>query len=427
MATTATAVRRGLPRWLLTLLAVVAFAGASAWLIDSTWSNITPSRQDTGFQTDFRDAVYFPVIAFTDGVNPYDPDWYYESYPVGQEFPLYSPVHLVVHLPLTPFSLPEARAGYFGLNLALILVLAAASLRLAGYRHGWSSIFGVGTLLLLSGPGKMDLRTGEPTLIIVLACYLALAARMAQPARAAAGVAIALSKPTFGIPLAIVALCRRRLRGTLFGIGVAIAISAAAVIPLADAAGGLGPLIDSLRADLDVTSRSLQSRLGTPLRIDGGNALARATGLRPSETVALAFGLLLLAVGALAVWRLQTRERDGDRSELAITLAMLTILVPIFRVGYDLLLLTWPILLLLRRRPPDAIWPRGLRTALTVLLIVPMVDPLGWTFVADVIGRKGVASHLLGSTALGLCLLAAFVLCGVLAFRPVRDRRPVAS
>lgn len=427
MASTAPAVRRGLSRWLLTLVAIVAFTAVAAWLANSTWANITPSRQDTGFQTDFRDAVYYPVIAFTDGVNPYDPDWYYEAYPVGQEFPLYSPVHLVAHLPLAPFSLADARAVYFGLNLALILILAAVSLRLAGYRRELSSVFAVGALLLLSGPGKMDLRTGEPTLLIVLACYLALGARAEHRGRAAAGVAFALSKPTFGIPLAVVALCRRRVRATLIGIGAAIVISAAAVIPLVDSAGGIGPFVDALRADLDVTSRSLQSRLGTPLRIDGGNALARATGLRPSETVALAFGLLLLAIGALAIWRLHSRDHDSDRSELAVTLAMLVILVPIFRVGYDLLLLTWPILLLLRRRPPDAIWPKGLRTALTVLLVVPMVDPLGWTFVADVIGRKGVAAHFLGSTAIGLCLLGAFLICCLLAFRPVRDRAVVAS
>ncbi len=119
MGSTGTAAGTGVPRWLRTLVAVLAFAGVAAWLTHSTWQNITPSRQDVGFQTDFRDAVYYPAVAFTDGVNPYDPDRYYRSYPVGQEFPLYSPVHLVVHLPLALLSLASARAAYFGLNLAL--------------------------------------------------------------------------------------------------------------------------------------------------------------------------------------------------------------------------------------------------------------------------------------------------------------------
>ena len=425
MASTGPAVLRGVPRWLLTLVAIVAFAGVATWLTHSAWENITSSRQDVGFQTDFRDAVYYPVVALTEGVNPYNPTDYYRTYPVGQEFPLYSPMHLVLHLPLAAVSLRLARATYFGLNLALVLVLAGFSLRLARYRVDPTTVFGLGTLLLLSGAGRVDLRNGEPTLLIVLACYLALAARPEQVGRGAVGVAVALAKPTFGIPLALVALCCRRIRATLIGIGAAVAVSIAVVIPLAQSAGGLGPFIDALRDDLDVTSRSFQSRIGSPLRLDGANALARATGLRPSEAVAGAFGLALLAVGMVAIWHLHRRHPDGDRDELMITLSCLVILVPLFRVGYDMLLLSWPILLLARRRPRDAIWPGRLRILLLVLLLVPVVDPLGWSFVGSILGH-GVASNLLGPTALGLCLLAAFVICCLLAFRPVRFRAQAA-
>ncbi len=279
----------------------------------------------------------------------------------------------------------------------------------------------------MSGPGRIDLRTGEPTLIVVLACYVALAASAKHFGRAGTGLALALTKPTFGIPLAILLACRRRIRAAMIGIGAAVAISLAASIELAHAAGGVGRLVDSLRSDLDVTGRSLQSRIGTPLRLDAANALARATGLRPSENAASAFGLVLLALGAWATWRLHTRDPDGDRAELAVTLAALVILVPIFRVDYDLLLLTWPLLLLARRRPNDEIGPRGLRTVLTLLLLIPMVDPMGWSVVGDVLGRDGVVSELLGPTAMGLCLLAAFVTCCLLALLPVRARSAVPS
>lgn len=427
MASTGTAARRALRRWLATLAAIVAFAGAAAWLTHSTWSSIQPTRQDTGFQTDFRDAVYYPVVALTDGANPYDPTRYYLDYPVGQEFPLYSPLHLALHAPLAALSLADARAVYFGLNLALILVLALVSLRLAGYRGGAAATFAVGALLLLSGPGKMDLRNGEPTLLIVLACYLALAAGASQRGRTTTGVVVALAKPTFGIPLAMVLVCRRRIRAALTGIGIAAAISLVVAIPLAAAAGGVDDLVQSLSDDLDVTNKSLQSRIASPLRIDGVNALARATGLRPSSTVALGYGLGLLVAGAWAIARLDRRRPRSERTELAVTLAVLTILVPLFRVGYDLLLLTWPVLLLLRRRPADAIWPGRVRVLLAVLLLFPMVDPLGWSLVGDVVGRRGVAEHLLGSTAIGLCLLVAFAICCALAFRPVRIRTDVAT
>jgi Glycosyltransferase family 87 len=410
-----------------TVAAVLAFAVAAAWLAHSTWDHIEATRQDTGFQTDFRDAVYYPVVALTDGVNPYDPGRYYLTYPVGQEFPLYSPVHLVVHAPLAALDLDDARATYFGLNLVLMLVLAGASLRLAGFRVRADATFALGALLLLSGPGKLDLRNGEPTLIIVLACYLALAASRAHPARTATGVVVALAKPTFGVPLAIVLTCRRRVREVLIGVAIAVGISLLVAIPLFDDAGGVGPFVDSLRDDVRVTSDSLQSRIGSPLRIDGVNAVARATGLRPGSTVALLGGLGLLAVGAWAIARIGQLDPGSERSELAVTLAVLTVLVPLFRVGYDLLMLTWPVLLLLRRRPVDAIWPAHIRVVLVVLLLVPMVDPLSWSWVADALGRKGIADHLLGSTAMGLCLLAAFVICCVLALRPVRARRAVAT
>ncbi len=208
-----------------TVLAVLAFATAAGWLAHSTWDHIESTRQDRGFQTDFRDAVYYPVVALADGVNPYDPARYYLAYPVGQEFPLYSPVHLVLHVPLAALDLDDARATYFGVNLVLMLVLAGASLRLAGFRVRADATFAVGTLLLLSGPGKLDLRNGEPTLLIVLACYLALAARTTQPARSVAGVVVALAKPTFGVPLAIVLTCRRRVREVVVGIAIAAGIS----------------------------------------------------------------------------------------------------------------------------------------------------------------------------------------------------------
>jgi len=144
--------------------------------------------------------------------------------------------------------------------------------------------------------------------------------------------------------------------------------------------------------------------------------------------VALVAGLVLLGIGAWAIAHLARVTPGSDRSELAITLAVLTVLVPLFRVGYDLLMLTWhdpPAAA--ADGPPDAIWPARLRVALAVLLIVPMVDPLSWSAVTSVLGRDGLPDHLLGPTAMGLCVLAAFAICCVVALLPVRSRRPVAT
>src|SRR5262249_22734749 len=155
--------------------------------------------------------------------------------------------------------------------------------------------------------------------------------------------------------------------------------------------------------------------------------LARLTGLRPSETAATVLGCALLALGAFALWRLHHRDPGSDRDELAVTLACLLILVPLFRVAYDLLLLVWPIVLLARRRPADAIWPPWLRLALLALLVFPMVDPLSWSPVRDVMGRGEVVNELLGPTAIGLSLFAAFLLSCFAALRPVRTPRVTST
>jgi hypothetical protein len=411
-----------LPTWVAPVLAVAAFAAVAAWLTVSTWRNVSESRLDVGMLTDFRDAIYYPLRALFDGVNPYDAPAYYGHYPVGQEFPLWSPVHFVVHAPVLLLPFEESRAAYFGVTLLLILVLAWCSIRLAGHRVSVATVFGLGALLLLTEPGKLDLRAGQPAAIIILGCYLALASSERRWPAGAAGVALAFIKPTFGIVLVVLLICRRQVRAAIAGLGATVAVSIAFALPLADAAGGFGNLIDTLRTNLDVTSRSPQSRLGSSLRIDAASTLARFTGLRPSEAVGTVIGLAILAVGAALVWRLNRTVAGSNRSELAVTLACLIVLTSTFHVPYDLLLLTWPVLMLVRRTPPDVpAWSRRVRTAVLVLVLVPIVDPLSWSAVNNSLGAAPGAKRLLGVTAQGLCLIVALGLTAWSAWRATQD------
>ena len=89
-----------LPRWVRVVGAMVAFASVATWLTVTTWHGLSNSRLDVGLHTDFRDAIFYPVVALRDGVNPYNADSYFVHYPVGQEFPLYTPIHLLLHAPL---------------------------------------------------------------------------------------------------------------------------------------------------------------------------------------------------------------------------------------------------------------------------------------------------------------------------------------
>lgn len=415
---------------------VLAFAGVAIWLTVTTWQQISTSRLDIGLLTDFRDAVYYPVVSLRDGFNPYSVETYYRHYPVGQEFPLYTPMFLLLNSPLLLFSFPTARAVNFGWNLALVLGYSTAILGLLGARVRTASVFGLATLILLSDPGRFDLRTGQPTLLIAIGVLAALrAAPNRHPDASAiqggpggvlpfvvgvAGLAFVWIKPTFAIPLVVLLVVRGRTRIAAVGTAIAVALSAVVLPSLIDAAGGLGKLVESWQESARITSLSTQSRLGTSLRIDVGNTFVRITKLRPSEGAAMIGGLILLAFGAWLVLRLHRRDPAGDREELAITLVCLVMLTSVYHVPYDYLLLIGPLALLLRRSPSHPIaWPRRVRGAVTVLLLIPVVDPLGWSPINAALGKSGF-EWMLGTTMMSTYVLTALGLCAWTATRQVR-------
>ncbi len=193
-------------------------------------------------------------------------------------------MHLLLHLPLLAFSLSTACAIDLGWNLVLVLGLAAAALRLAGHRLALASVFGLGVLVLLSDAGKFDLRTGQPTLIIVISAYLAWRARppdlvegnplVAPAVPILVGVlalAIVWSKPTFAIPLTVLLLVRGQRRVAVLGTALGAAMSAVVLPRPVDAAGGFSELVQSWQDSARIISQSVQSRLGSGLRIDAAN------------------------------------------------------------------------------------------------------------------------------------------------------------
>ena len=195
---------------------------------------------------------------------------------------------------------------------------AAVVLRLLGRPHSPSlSVFGLGTLILLSDPGKFDLRTGQPTLMIVIAtaaraaCGRRFARALGSTARVRVPPVSFLRRPRSGSSWSGRSR-RSRSRWSCSswhaagpgsrssGTAIAVGISALVLPLLVDAAGGFGNLVDSWQDSARITSRSGQSRLGSGLRIDAANAFVRITHLHPSEGVATAAGLLLLARRRLA-------------------------------------------------------------------------------------------------------------------------------
>ena len=92
-------------------IAVLLFIGG-VWMVGNRTRArfVIPGQPDAPAwgMLDFRDAIYFPIVAFLDGNNPYDSSAYVSTYPVGNVFALYTPVTLTVE-PVT--RLPSAPAS----------------------------------------------------------------------------------------------------------------------------------------------------------------------------------------------------------------------------------------------------------------------------------------------------------------------------
>jgi len=423
--------RRGRSRtWaaLASVLALGTFVGACAYVTDTITGQVAQRRSDvTGLLQDSRDAVYYPVRALLEGVNPYDSRGlgpYFTRYPVGQEFPLYSPLHLLVHLPFGFLGLDGARWAYLGFSFALAPLLAAVALHLARLPVTVATTFGLGALVVASVPGRWSLYNGQPTFLPVLGCWLALAGREDRPALGVVGVLLALTKPSFGVPLVLVLLARRQLRVAAWGAGIGVAVSAAVSVRLLDASGGFGGFWRALRSAYEVTTTSEQSEVRSIARIDGASAIARTFGLRPSPTGAAVIGLVLLAGALVALWRLHGRRPDAGRTDLSVTLACAGIVVATFHAWYDALLFIWPLLLLVQAPADPSLWPARLRTAVMVVVLVSVLNPFDVGPLRTAIG--GARRAVSGTRVTGLGLLGVLALTGWAAVR-ARPGHPAAT
>ncbi|XVV01116.1 glycosyltransferase 87 family protein [Actinosynnema sp. CA-248983] len=156
---------------------------------------------------DFRDALYFPIKEFLAGGNPYDPAVMFAHWPVRQNFNLYQPYHLLLHM---PFALPGYRIGAVAFASASLVLLVALAVMAAGrLRVPW--VVGtavVSALLVTSQVGKAQLYVGQVNPLLAVGVAGALLARNSHPRWAALALALAWLKPQFGLPLAIL-LCAR--------------------------------------------------------------------------------------------------------------------------------------------------------------------------------------------------------------------------
>jgi hypothetical protein len=327
---------------------------------------------------DFRDAVYYPVVAFLDGHNPYDQAAQARTYPVGQSFPPYLPLTLLAHLPFG--LLPHAEAGdlYLAIVVGLTAVLAALAIGGAGLTVTAAGVLGLTALLLLSRPGHMNLLLGQVTVQVAIGTYVALRWARTRPLLAGLGLALATLKPTYGVPLAaLMLLGLGEVRAVVVGVVVSAALSLVALVPLAHAAGGIVPFVSSVRGSAAAFSGEGTSNAWSSFaRIDVVALLARGLGHVPAAWMEVALEVAVMAAALVVLNRLRGDHTQPTR-QLAVGLICLTILIGSYHQAYDALLLAQPgVALAAGRWGRGAVAPAALRWTILALLAVPGINYL---------------------------------------------------
>ena len=361
---------------------------------------------------DFRDQIYYPVVALLHGDNPYDPVTHARHYPVARILAPYSPLSLIVHAPFGLLPLGVAEAVYYLLVLLLTLLLARFILSLCGGVASTAAVFGVATLLLLSRPGHWNLVIGQFAVQSVLATYVALYYGHSRPAIAGLALAVATFKPTFGIPLAALMIARKDIRAALIGLVVAGVLTGIATALLVHAAGGLGAFAHSIAAGLRAWSTdSAVDPVASPFRVDAAALVSRLLGRPLGVATNAAISIGVLAFAALCLRHLAGRPDTLTNRRFAASLGSLAILTSVYHLEYDGLLLALPITLLATtaRWSPLPNTPGVLRWVLLGLLSVPAANYLAS---GNAIERLHLAAgwRLAVTSVNGLALVAALLL-----------------
>ena len=316
------------------ILVVAAVAGAiGAWhALAPSWQVPLPTAANAAEERlqDFRDALYFPIREFLAGGNPYDPAAMFAHWPVRQDFNLYQPYHLLLHL---PFALPGYRAGavaFTAVNLLLLVALAAlaghAVRRFVAVPVAVTTVV-VAALLVISQVGKAQLYVGQVNPLIALGAAGALLARKNRPGWAAVALALAWLKPQYGFPLAVLLFARGSRRVALTGTALAAAASLPVVLLLVVRGGGIGAFADVVVANLTHARGTDYGAVDslTAQRVDVAAVLFRVTGWAPTgiELVVLAG---VLAASVLLVRRLD-RLAANPLADLLTCLAVVVCVV----------------------------------------------------------------------------------------------------
>jgi hypothetical protein len=352
---------------------------------------------------DFRDAIYFPIQALLSGAR--------SLYPEAEGFAPYPPFILLLHFPLGLLPLGLAEVLFGALTIGVTLLLGCLALRAVGRDATPAAVLTLGAVLLLSRPGQWNLLLGQTTAELAAGSYLAIFWGRRSPWLGGIGLTLAMLKPTWGIPLAVLMLASREVRPVLLGGLLTAVVNLPVLAVLVYRNGGLHAFLDQVLGGYRRwTALNYISPATSNVRIDAASTLSRFLGHPMSDVAQIGLTLLVLAVAAVAV-RLIEDSRTPAARPLAAGIICSAILLSGYHMGYDLLILTAPALAIVYRCLPGVMTNRVRLVFLGLYGIVAM----NWLATDSVIAalRPHHGLWLLIASLNGFVVLALF--CGYLA------------
>jgi hypothetical protein len=267
-------------------------------------------------------------------------------------------------------------------------------------------VLAFGGLLLIGRPGHWNLLSGQVTLIFVLATYGALSFARGDPRVAGMGLALALLKPSFGVPLLPALLARGAGRAVAWGLGIATALNLPVLIVLIRREGGIAPFATTVADSYRMfVARPNNDTLQGVWRVDLAATISRLIDQPLGTVTGLVVGTIVLLPVILASRRL-ARSVDSHRERALNSLLCCAVLLSLYHQAYDLLLLALPVAALVCTVRESG-RPHGRHVAQALLFTVIGVNYVA-TQSALAALRLGPEARLVTLSVNGMALLALF-------------------
>jgi hypothetical protein len=293
---------------------------------------------------DYQNTTYYPVLAFLEGVNPYDYQEYISNYPVDASFPVYSPLTLLIHLPFGMLPFGASSTVYFFFNAFLMVVVSWLILHVAHVEKSLASVLLLTILIVLSRPGWMVLLCGQIICEVTIGTIVALHYSRTKPFLSGCGLALACLKPTFGIPLAALMIFRRDYRSVMVGASLSIVGAVSAIILIEGSVSGVVDFF-AIIWNQHVSSENV---LGLPppsyfMRIDALSVVSRLLNWNPGTKEMITVFIAFIAGSGIVVRRVgSTGDFTGANNPVA-ALIVTTMISCIYHMEYDALILFLPL------------------------------------------------------------------------------------